>query len=57
MGVIRYLLRHKAAMALATLLLMALVACDLALPTLTSDIVDVGIQQAGCNFTGHAVCD
>lgn len=47
MGVIRYLLRHKAAMALATLLLMALVACDLALPTLTSDIVDVGIQQAG----------
>ncbi len=47
MGVIRYLLGHKAAMALATLLLMALVACDLALPTLTSDIVDVGIQQAG----------
>lgn len=47
MRIIRYLLGHKAAMALATLLLVALVATDLALPTLTSDIVDVGIQQAG----------
>lgn len=47
MLIIRYLLGHKAAMALATLLLVALVATDLALPTLTSDIVDVGIQQAG----------
>ena len=47
MRIIRYLFGHKAAMALATLLLVALVATDLALPTLTSDIVDVGIQQAG----------
>ncbi len=35
------------AVLLCVLLLIGCVACDLAIPTLTSDIVDVGIQQSG----------
>ena len=45
--VIKYLFQHKAALALVTVLLVVLAAVDLALPTINSDIVDVGIQQSG----------
>ncbi len=47
MKVFRYLGEHKAAVALTVLLLIGCVVCDLAIPTYTSDIVDVGIQQSG----------
>ncbi len=47
MRVAKNLLRHKAAVALCIVLLMLQAAADLAIPTLTSQIVDVGIQQAG----------
>lgn len=41
------LLRHKAAVCTIILLLITQAYCDLALPTYTSDIVDVGLQQYG----------
>ncbi len=41
------LLKHKAAVCAIILLLMTQAYCDLALPTYTSDIVDVGLQQYG----------
>lgn len=41
------LLRHKAAVCAIILLLITQAYCDLALPTYTSDIVDVGLQQYG----------
>lgn len=47
MGVIRFLGAHKGAVALVMLLLAAKAVCDLALPVLTSQIVDVGIAQSG----------
>lgn len=40
-------MQHKAAVLLALVLLVAQAFCDLALPNLTSNIVDVGIQQSG----------
>ena len=44
---IKYLAAHKLAV-LAILLLLGVQAfCDLSLPSYTSDIVDVGIQQSG----------
>lgn len=47
MRVVKHVLRHKAALFVCVCLL-ALQACaDLALPALTSKIVDVGIQQSG----------
>lgn len=47
MRVIRCLSGHKLALLLAFLLLIGCATTDLALPYLTSRIVDVGIQQAG----------
>lgn len=41
------LLKHKAAVCAIILLLITQAYCDLALPTYTSDIVDVGLQQYG----------
>ena len=47
MGVVRFLGNHKGAVALVMVLLAAKAVCDLALPVFTSQIVDVGIAQAG----------
>ncbi len=47
MRIIKYLLEHKVAVAVITLLLIVQVVCDLSIPNYTADIVDVGIQQAG----------
>lgn len=47
MRVLKILLRYKAAVALCVALLLAQAAVDLAIPSLTARIVDVGIQQAG----------
>lgn len=47
MKVLGYLGAHKAAVVVCVLLLVGAVFCDLALPNLTSNIVDVGIQQSG----------
>lgn len=47
MRIARYLLEHKAALALVLALLVVQVFCDLSLPNFTSQIVDVGIQQGG----------
>ena len=47
MRLVRYLGRHKGAVALVFLLLVGQAFCDLMLPNYTSEIVDVGIQQAG----------
>ena len=41
----RDLWKHKAAVLLIILLLIGQAYCDLSLPSYTSDIVDVGIQQ------------
>ncbi|MDE6607066.1 MAG: ABC transporter ATP-binding protein, partial [Lachnospiraceae bacterium] len=43
----RYLGEHKAAVAAVIILLIVQAYCDLSLPSYTSDIVDVGIQQKG----------
>lgn len=43
----KYLLDHKLAVAIILLLLIVQAFCDLSLPSYTSDIVDVGIQQSG----------
>lgn len=47
MGVFRFLLEHKIAVLLVSVLLCFQAACDLSLPMFTSDIVDIGIQQSG----------
>ena len=47
MRIARYLFEHKAALALVLALLVVQVFCDLSLPSFTSQIVDVGIQQGG----------
>ena len=47
MHLIGYFRRHKAAVAIVFALLVVQAAADLALPGLTSQIVDVGIQQSG----------
>ena len=47
MGVIRFLGQHKGAVALVMLLLLLKAGCELAIPVLTSQIVDVGIAQSG----------
>ena len=47
MRIIRYLKDCKLAVALVVCLLVAQAAADLALPSYTSKIVDVGIQQSG----------
>ena len=47
MRIFKYLGRHAGAVALVFLLLFAQAFCDLMLPNYTSQIVDVGIQQAG----------
>ncbi len=47
MRIIKHLLEHKVAVFLVLVLLVAQAACDLALPTFTSDLVDVGISQSG----------
>lgn len=47
MGVIRFLGQHKGAVALVMVLLLIKAGCELAIPVLTSQIVDVGIAQSG----------
>lgn len=47
MRIFKYLGRHAGAVALVFVLLFAQAFCDLMLPNYTSQIVDVGIQQAG----------
>ncbi|MFR5091618.1 MAG: hypothetical protein ACLTDR_06010 [Adlercreutzia equolifaciens] len=47
LGVIRFLGQHKGAVALVMLLLLLKAGCELAIPVLTSQIVDVGIAQSG----------
>lgn len=47
MRVVRHVLRHKAALFVCICLLAVQACTDLALPALTSKIVDVGIQQSG----------
>lgn len=47
MRIFRYLAKHKIALVLVFVLLIAQAACELSLPSLTSSIVDVGIQQRG----------
>ena len=47
MRIIRYLRQAKGAVALIALLLIVQAFADLSLPKYTSDLVDVGIQQAG----------
>ena len=44
---IKYLADHKLAVLVILLLLGVQAFCDLSLPSYTSDIVDVGIQQSG----------
>ncbi|WP_418686648.1 ABC transporter ATP-binding protein [Adlercreutzia equolifaciens] len=44
---IRFLGQHKGAVALVMLLLLLKAGCELAIPVLTSQIVDVGIAQSG----------
>ena len=43
----KHLGEHKVTVLLIILLLIGQAYCDLALPSYTSDIVDVGIQQGG----------
>ncbi|MEC4295265.1 ABC transporter ATP-binding protein [Adlercreutzia shanghongiae] len=47
MGVIRFFGQHKGAVALVMVLLLIKAGCELAIPVLTSQIVDVGIAQSG----------
>ncbi len=47
MRLFKYLSKHMGAVALVLVLLIAQAFCDLMLPNYTSEIVDVGIQQAG----------
>lgn len=47
MRLLKYLGKHMGAVALVFVLLIAQAFCDLMLPNYTSEIVDVGIQQAG----------
>ena len=47
MRLLKYLRKHKGAVALVFVLLICQAFCDLMLPNYTADIVDVGIQQAG----------
>lgn len=44
---IKYLAEHKLAVFIILLLLVVQAFCDLSLPSYTSDIVDIGIQQSG----------
>lgn len=46
-NVLKMLGHYKGAVALVMLLLLVQAFCDLALPTLTADVVDVGIEQNG----------
>lgn len=46
-NILRFLSRHKAAIAAILVLLCIQAYCDLALPTYTSDILNVGLQQGG----------
>ena len=45
--IFKYLAEHKGSVAVIILLLIVQAYCDLSLPTYTSDIVDVGIEQGG----------
>ena len=45
--IFKYLGEHKGAVLLIVLLLIVQAYCDLSLPSYTSDIVDVGIEQGG----------
>ena len=47
MRIFRYLKQHAGAVVLIVLLLVLQAFCDLSLPSYTSDIVDIGIQQGG----------
>ena len=52
----RDLWKHKAAVLLIILLLIGQAYCDLSLPSYTSDIVDVGIQQGGIEMPFRSGC-
>lgn len=45
--IFKYLAEHKGAVVMIILLLVVQAYCDLSLPSYTSDIVDVGIEQGG----------
>lgn len=45
--IFKYLAEHKGAVAVIILLLIVQAYCDLSLPSYTSDIVDIGIEQSG----------
>ncbi len=47
MRILKNFAKHKLAVAIIVVLLAVQALCDLSLPTYTSDIVDVGIQQSG----------
>ena len=50
-NIVRFLKGHTPSILLILALLVAEAWCDLALPSYTSDIVDVGIQQGGISST------
>ena len=47
LNIFRHLAKHWATILAVVVLLLVQANCDLALPSYTSDIVDVGIQQGG----------
>ena len=54
MRIFKYLGKHKAALAVVFVLLVAQAFCDLMLPNYTAQIVDVGIQQSGIEHASPA---
>ncbi|MCQ2531219.1 MAG: ABC transporter ATP-binding protein/permease [Saccharofermentans sp.] len=46
-NIFKFLLRHKVSLALVLILLILQAYCDLALPSYTSDLLNVGLQQGG----------
>ncbi len=54
MKIFKYLFEHKVAVFIVFVLLCCQAFCDLAIPNVTSNIVDVGIQQSGVE---HAAVD
>jgi len=55
MRILKHLKKHIGALALIFVLLIGQAACDLALPTFTSVIVDVGIQQRGVEHVAPSI--
>ena len=56
--IFKYLAEHKGAVVMIILLLVVQAYCDLSLPSYTSDIVDVGIEQGGIEHVyGKSITD